>query len=229
MMYAARSALCTIIRGGHTALVATALGLAAYALWRIVQGVFDTDRHGWGITAVFVRVALLCSAATYLSLAWGGLELGMAWDHSRDRPIRNGVAAVLHWPAGRELVAVGGIVFVICGLAHFNKAWQAGFRRWFSASPAAMRWIDPVSRIGLFARGLLFVGVGGFVIFSALSLEPRDALGVAGLLDRVRRAEFGRWLLAAWAIGVMLFGVYSLIEAFVRRVEPMSGTTPLKQ
>ena len=35
-------------------------------------------------------------------------------------------------------------------------------------SPRAMAWIDPVARFGLFARGLLFLGVGGFVLYAAL-------------------------------------------------------------
>ncbi|RJS93307.1 DUF1206 domain-containing protein [Salinisphaera sp. Q1T1-3] len=212
--------------GGGVLLLGAAAGLAAYALWRLVQGGFDTDGHGWGLRALIVRGALLASAAVYGSLAWASLKLVAATAHRTSQPVQHAVAATLDWPAGREMVVLGGLIGLIAGIAHIHKAWCAGFRRWFSASPAAMRWIDPVSRIGLCARGLLFLGVGGFIVYSGITLQPQDALGVAELLDWVRGASYGRWLLAAWAVGVMLFGVYSLIEAFVRRVDPTPYRAP---
>lgn len=206
--------------GGRGLLVGMALGLVAYALWRLVQAVFDTDGHGWKIQALCIRGALLFSAVAHLSLAWAGLRLIMAWGERGGQPLQQAVARVLEWPAGRELVAAVGVVAVAAGIAHLHKAWKAGYRRWFTASPTAMRWIDPVSRIGLCARGLMFLGVGGFIIYAAITLRASDALGVAGLLNWVRGPAYGRWLLAVWSVGVMLFGLYSMIEAFVRHVDP---------
>ena len=211
--------------GGRGLLVAMAAGLIAYALWRLVQSLFDTDGHGWRPAGLSVRLALLVSAAAHISLAWAGLRLAMALGRDEGRPVQSAVARVLAWPGGRELVIVGGVVALIVAVAHWHKAVRAGFRRWFVASPAAMRWIDPVSRIGLGARGLLFAGIGAFVIYAGLTVDASEALDVAGLLAWVREADYGRWWLAAWALGVILFGAYSVIEAFVRRVE-ISSTRP---
>ena len=205
---------------GRGLLVMMAGGLMAYALWRTVQSLLDTDGHGWRVRGLAVRVALLFSAAAHVSLAWAGLRLAMAMSgDSGEQPVRTAVARVLDWPAGRELVVAGGIIAIGVGGAHFQKAVRGGFRQWFETSATAMRWIDPVSRIGLTARGLMFVGVGAFVIYSGLTLDASDALDVAGLLHWVRQGDYGRWLLTAWAGGVALFGVYSLVEAFVRRVD----------
>ena len=204
---------------GRGLLVVMAGGLVAYALWRTVQSLLDADGHGWRVRGLAVRVALLFSAAAHVSLAWAGLRLAMAMGRDGGQPVRTAVARVLDWPAGRELVVAGGIIAIGVGGAHFQKAVRGGFRQWFETSAGAMCWIDPVSRIGLTARGLMFAGVGAFVIYSGLTLDASDALDVAGLLDWVREADYGRWLLTAWAAGVALFGVYSLIEAFVRRVD----------
>lgn len=204
--------------GGPIVLIALAVGLVAYGVWRLVQSVLDVDRHGWTPKALAIRGGLLVSAVSYLSLAWGGVKIALDWSQRSSEPVQHAVSATLAWPYGRELVGLLGIVIVSAGIAHIYKAAVAGFRRWFDAGDKAMWWIDPISRIGLSARGLMFVGVGGFVIYSAITLDPSDAKGVRGLLTWVQHHGYGRVLLGIWAIGVVLFGCYSLIEAFVRRV-----------
>lgn len=204
--------------GGAIVLLALAAGLAAYGAWRLVQSVLDVDRHGRRWRGLAVRGALLVSALSYASLAWAGIKIAMDWSQGPNHPVQHAVSATLQWPYGRELVAGLGVLFVAAGIGYAYKAAVAGFRQWFDASPAAMWWIDPISRIGLSARGLLFIGVGGFVVYSAITLDASDARGVQGLLVWVQQHGYGRVLLGLWAIGVMLFGCYGLIEAFVRRV-----------
>ncbi|WP_423822406.1 DUF1206 domain-containing protein [Salinisphaera sp. SPP-AMP-43] len=205
--------------GGQITLLVLAAGLSAYGFWRFVQAVLDVDRHGWGPGALAVRGALLVSAASHGSLAWVGFKLAMSWSSDpQGQPIQHAVATTLEWPYGRELVVLLGTAIAGAGVAHLYKAAVGGFRKWFEAGPRAMCWIDPVSRIGLTARGLLFIGVGGFVIYSAITLDPSDSKDVQGLLVWVQQHVYGRVVLAVWAAGVMLFGCYSMIEAFVRRV-----------
>ena len=81
-----------------------------------------------------------------------------------------------------------------------------------------MAWIDPVARFGLFARGLLFLGVGAFVLYAALTLDPSEARGVEGVMLWIQERLYGRIMLAGLALGLIAFGAYGLIEAFVRRV-----------
>lgn len=204
--------------GGTIGVSILAAGLLAYSIWRFVQSLLDVDGHGVSPRGLAVRGALMVSVISYVSLAWSGVQMALQWSDPSKKPVQHAVSQVLLLPGGREIVAVGGGVIVIAGVAHFLKAARAGFRKWFDASPGAMWWIDPISRIGLTARGLMFVGVGGFVIYAALTLDAGDAKGVQGLLQWVQERSYGRLLLGGWAVGMMLFGGYSLIEAFVRRV-----------
>ena len=74
---------------GRGLLVMMAGGLMAYALWRTVQSLLDTDGHGWRVRGLAVRVALLFSAAAHVSLAWAGLRLAMAMSgDSGEQPVR---------------------------------------------------------------------------------------------------------------------------------------------
>ncbi|GAB3673366.1 DUF1206 domain-containing protein [Salinisphaera aquimarina] len=204
--------------GGQIALGGIAAGLLAYGLWRLVQTLLDVDEHGWGARALAVRGGLLVSALLHGSLAWGCVQIAMRWSSHDGKPVQQAVSRILDWPFGRAAVAVGGIVVVGAGIAHLVKAAKRGYRQWFDASPAAMNWIDPVSRFGLSARGLLFIGMGAFVIYSAVTLDPSDARGIEGVMLWVQDRAYGRILLGVLALGVMAFGAYSLIEAFVRRV-----------
>lgn len=204
--------------GGQIALIAIAAGLVAYSVWRLVQTVLDVDGHGWDVSGVVVRLGLLVSAVMHASLALGCIEIAMRLGNSNSKPVQTAVARTLEWPFGSWLVIAGGAIVAGAGVAHIHKAATGGFRRWFDASPAAMRWIDPVSRFGLTARGLLFIGIAGFVTYSALTLDASDARGIEGVMLWVQERAYGRVLLGVLGLGVLAFGAYSLIEACVRRV-----------
>lgn len=75
-----------------------------------------------------------------------------------------------------------------------------------------------VCRLGPIARGMLFVAIPGFVLYSALTLDASDAGGLKAVLLWLQQWVYGRFLLGGIGIGLFAFGAYSLIEAFVRRV-----------
>ena len=204
--------------GGQIALFGLAVGLLAYSLWRLVQTTLDVDEHGWSLRGLLVRIGLLVSAVMHASLAFGCVEIAMRLSDNGSKPIQSAVARTLEWPYGRWLVVIGGLIVAGAGVAHIKKAVSGGFRRWFEAPPMAMKLIDPISRIGLSARGLLFIGIAAFVTYSALTLDPSDARGIEGVMLWVQERNYGRVLLGLLGLGVMAFGLYSVIEAFVRRV-----------
>lgn len=204
--------------GGYL-LLGLAAGLVAYAFWRVVQSLLDVDDHGHGFRALILRAALVVSAFLYASIAYACVEIGLSLgsggggSHTQEM-----VAHLLRWPAGRWLVGAAAVVVCITGIAHIRKGWIGGFRKWFAASAAAMRIIDPISRVGLIARGLLFVAISGFVLYSAFTLVASDAGGLKTVLVWVQERVYGRFLLGGIGTGLFAFGTYSMIEAFVRRV-----------
>lgn len=204
--------------GGTTVLIGIAAGLIAYSAWRLVQSTLDVDNHGWSFRGAGVRAGLLVSSLMHASLAWACFQIALRLTSGGGKPVQSAVARTLEWPFGRALVIAGGVAVAAAGIAHIHKGVTGGFRRWFDASPALMRWIDPVSRFGLTARGLLFIGIAAFVIVAALTLDAADARGIEGVMLWVQQRAYGRVLLGVLGLGVLAFGAYSIIEAFVRRV-----------
>ena len=75
-----------------------------------------------------------------------------------------------------------------------------------------------VGRVGLIARSVVFGLAGYFLLQAAISYDPRDAVGLDGVLARVHREPFGTVLLALVAAGLLVFAAYSLFEARYRRL-----------
>jgi len=204
--------------GGRLVLFGLALGLVAYSIWRVVQSLLDVDRHGFGLRGTAVRAGLLGSSFLHASLAWACAEMALALGSRNGKPLQQAVETTLDWPLGPGMVVAGGLVIAGAGAAHLYKAATGGFLRWFEASPRALRWIDPVSRIGLSARGVVFMAMACFVIYSALTFDASDTRGLEGIMLWIQDRMYGRVLLGVLSLGLLAFGSYSVIEAFVRRV-----------
>jgi hypothetical protein len=71
---------------------------------------------------------------------------------------------------------------------------------------------------GLVARGVVFVIVGGFLLYAVYRYDPDQAGGLAEALRWLRDQDYGRALFFIVAAGLVSFGAYSLIEAVWRKV-----------
>src|SRR5690606_34047112 len=190
-----------------------------YAFWRILQSVMDTDHHGLDLKGIVIRVGLACSAATYFTLALYALSLeGMA---SGSGGGGGGFARTLESLAGARVVSLSlGLVFAGIALAHAWKAWKRGYRRYIHADADVMHFLDPVSRIGLAARGLIFAILStlSFYRFAGSRRQGGSSPGLEEALKFVQELPFGWLLLIVVGAGLIVFAFYSFAEAVWRSV-----------
>jgi hypothetical protein len=66
---------------------------------------------------------------------------------------------------------------------------------------------------GDIARGLVLAGVGAFMIDAAVRFDPGAANAIDATLRPFAHTPLGPWPLTVVAIGLALFGMYSLCEA----------------
>ncbi|RUP14067.1 MAG: DUF1206 domain-containing protein, partial [Methylobacterium sp.] len=69
-----------------------ALGLAGFALWRLVEGITDADRRGTSAKGLAVRGAHLISAVLYLGLAASAASLSLGLGMSGGDGVHDGTA-----------------------------------------------------------------------------------------------------------------------------------------
>jgi hypothetical protein len=206
---------------GKLLLAAIAAGLFCYSAWRAVQAILDADGHGTDAKAIAIRGGLAVSAIVHTGLAFFATSLVFGWGtrgDSGDESSREWTAWLLSQPFGPWLVASVGAAIAGAGIAHFVKAWTAGFEKYFVMNEQERRYISPISRFGLAARGVAFLIIGGFFIIAAVRHDPNEARGLSGVLQTMLQQPFGAPLLAVLSSGLMAFGIYSLLEAAYRRI-----------
>lgn len=221
-----RGALTEVLNApfGTVLLVAIAIGLLCYAAWRAIQAFLDADGHGTDAKAILIRGGLAVSAVIHVGLAFFALSLvfglgsGQSGGQSSGSASQEWTAWLLSQPFGQWLVALVGAAVIGTGIAHFVKAWTAKFERRFEMTEEERQVITPVSRFGLFARGVAFLLIGGFFIVAAWQQDPGEARGLSGALDALQQQPYGWALLGLLAIGLVAFGLYSVIESVYRRV-----------
>ena len=199
------------------------VGLLGFALWRAIQAIKDTDHHGTTARGILIRSGLFISFISHGMLAVFAVGLIFTLGRSSDGPDA-GAADVATWlmsqSFGRWLVAGVGVALAGAGVAHEIKAWKTQFDRHFNMPTRVKYWAYPICRFGLVIRGLVFVIVGTFFIMAAYQLDPDEAGGVAEVFTMLSSQAFGQSLLVLVASGLFAFGIYSLLEAVYRRIEP---------
>lgn len=220
----AQGALGTLAQstGGTVLLTVVAVGLVGYVLWRVVQAWMDPDGKGTDAKGLAQRAFYLVSAAIHASLAVAAfrLVLGAGGTRSSEQSTQSWTARLMSQPFGQALVATVGLVIAGVGLWQVYKAWKEKFLKKLRLSelnPRHAAWAVRVSKLGILARGAVFVMIGAFLVQAALTANPRRAHGLDGALETLASQPYGMVLLALAAAGLVAYAVYMAVEARYRR------------
>jgi hypothetical protein len=205
---------------GKGLLVLLAVGLAAYALWRLAQGILDRDSEGEGAKGLVKRAAALGKAGWYGILC--GLTVStLVGNGSGGGNEQQTTEGVFERPFGRYLVYAAGLAFI--GAAAFN-GWRAvtcKFNKKLKTgqmSDAGEKAATGVGILGHLARMIVFGLIGVFLVRAAWEYDSRRARGLDGALLEVAQAPYGGPLLGAVAVGLLAYAAYCLVQARYRRI-----------
>lgn len=206
---------------GQVLLGIIALGLAGYTLWRWVAALLNPEGEKTG-----TRVGYAISGVVHIGLTLTAARLAMGWgDNGRggDQAASHWTAEVMSHPLGRWLVALAGIVIAGYGLQQLRHAYTVKLDKQLALrelSGEMRAWVVRVGRAGLAARGVVFGIIGIFLLLAALRTDPGEARGLGGALQALEQQPFGPWLLGVVAVGLMAYGIYELVRARYRRIQP---------
>ncbi len=222
-----RGALHTIAgdEAGRFVLALLAIGLAGYALWRLVQALFDPERKaaGEGIKGVLMRVGLVISGLAYTSLSLTAFRLvtGMRGGGDGGGGTETATRTALSQPFGQFLVIAAGIVVI--GLAGYQayKGIKEKFKQELDLAampPAEEKAATVTGKVGLIARGVVLALVGWFLLRAGFASDAAQARGLDGALLSLAQQPYGQVLLGIVALGLIAYGAYCLIQARWRHV-----------
>lgn len=199
-----------------------AVGLFGYALWRFVQAVLDPENKGDDTKGLAERGMMLASGIAYGSLAILAVKAvtNSAATGGGDGT-QGATASVLDKPFGAVLVGLAGLAVIVAGLFQIKSGWTKKFRdklKLQEMSPTEQTWMTRAGQFGLISRGIVFLLMGFFLVQAALRSDASEARGLGGALDTLAAQPYGPWLLALVALGLIAFGVYSVLVARYRRI-----------
>src|SRR5579883_3486179 len=211
---------------GRVLMVIITVGLFGFALWSLIQAIFNTEGEKRNAKGIAARVGYAFVGISYGLLGFVAYQITVTG--SPDASSRNSTSTAQNWtalllkqPAGVLFVILLGII-VLCVAAYLvNRAYRASFMRHLrvgAMQPRVRQMVTRVGRFGNAALSVVFAIVGIFLIVAAVKHNPKDARGLDGALMELLKQPFGPWLLGLVALGLIAYGVYSFVEARYRSV-----------
>jgi hypothetical protein len=203
---------------GHFLLALVAVGLGGYSLWRLVRAALghgpegsDTTLERLGGLGSGIVYGLICALAVEILLSSAGSS-GGAQKTTKD---------VFALPAGHWVIGIAGIVMIGVGIYQLVRGVHQKFlddSKTEQMRPAIKKWFTWFGTVGHVARAIVIGLVGIFLIKAAIDYKADEAIGLDGALAKVYDQPYGPWLLGAVALGLLIFGVFSIGEARYRRI-----------
>ena len=209
---------------GQILLILIAIGLVGYVLWRLIQAIKDPDHKGTDAKGLFSRLGYLMSGLAYGGVAANAALLALGASNSGgsgDSSKQDWTAMVMQQPFGRWLVGLAGAVTIGIGFYRIYKAYKIKFRKKLDLSELdrdRQKWLVNISRVGIAARGVVFIMIGFFVLQAAHQYNPQKVKGLDGALFTLTQQPFGKALLALMALGLISYSIYLLVQARYRNI-----------
>lgn len=200
---------------GKWLLAVVAAGLLAYGAWRLTDAWFDTQGRGSDAKGIAIRLGGAASGIVHAGLALFAARLVAGFGSSGEdgESARQGAATALALPGGETLLlAAAGLLFTV-GAYQLVKAVRQKYLRHLDPRVSRRAWVKWAGSLGHGARGIVFLIVAWSFFRAGTEAQASQARGMgealAGLPDAAQ---------AAIAAGLLLFGVFSLVEGRYRAI-----------
>lgn len=209
---------------GRYTLIVLAIGLGSYAFWRIMQAFFDPDRLGKDFLGVVNRAGYVIAGLGYAGMAFAALELSMGngSSGSSEKMTQLLTAQLLSFPLGSWIVGLIGAAITGLGIYQVYLGYSSRFEKTFEEgdmTPQERRWAIRIGRFGHISRSTVIAVIGIIFIHAAIQYEP-DEVGFFGqALRSLSDQPYGVYIIGVLGLGLMAFGVYSMVLARYRRID----------
>jgi hypothetical protein len=198
---------------GQILLYLMALGFWAYGFWRLSEAAVDSEGHGSDAKGWAVRAGGAVSGFIHFGLGLLALKLAQGSGGGGGDSAQTGAATALDLPFGGVALMLVAAAVLLTGGFQLIKAAKGDFLKHLDPQASRQDWVKWLGRAGYAARGIVFIAIAWFLFQAAAQSDAGEAGGMAAALD-----AFPPALSAAVAAGLLLFGLFSFVEARFRRI-----------
>jgi hypothetical protein len=211
---------------GRYTLIALAVGLGSYAVWRVMQAFFDPDKEGKDLFGVINRTSYVITGLGYVGMAFAALELslgtGTGSGGGSEQVTRILTAQILAYPLCSLVVGLVGAFITGLGIYQIYLGYSVRFEHAFEEAemePAERRWAIRLGRFGYISRSIVFAVIGVIFIHAALRYSPHEVGFFGQALRSLADQPYGVYIIAVLGLGLMAYGMYAMILARYRRID----------
>ncbi len=201
---------------GRWLLIAMTAGFIAYGLWRLADAALNIEAHDDDNRGKVKRAGAASSGLVYLVLAWQAIRIitsAGGGSGSGGGGAQESTQTVLNLPGGGLLVIIAAAILIGVGIYQLVKAAKGTFLKHLDPRVANQDWAKWSGRLGYAARGIIFLITGYFLLQAGFAEQASKSGGMEQAL-----AWLNRPMSIAVAIGLALFGIFSLVEARYRTI-----------
>lgn len=195
---------------GELFLYLCALGLLAYALYRLSSLVFDVENYGTDTKGILHRIGHGASALAHFVLAYTAYQIASG-DGSTGGGAKEAASTVLSVEFGGIVLGVIGMGFIGAAAAQAKKAYTGSFMNRISA--AAPKFEKALGQAGFAARAVVYAVIGWSLVRSGFFSSSAE---VKSLGEAVTALQDNEIIFNLVALGLLLFGIFSLLLARYR-------------
>ena len=197
---------------GKLVLIVMAIGLAAYSLWGFIRAIYDPMHRGSGASGYMARLGFVTSAVSYAAIVILALQILAGSGGASGDSTKTTIASILAHPGGGWATIVIGLIAIGVALGQFLEAYRATFARDLKGAEMSEKErtiVVRLGRFGMFARGVIFLVIGWFLVQAGLHHDPGQVQGFGGAFMFLLGQPFGRVLLGIVALGFVALGLHS--------------------
>jgi hypothetical protein len=197
---------------GKVVLIVAVIGLTAYSLWGFTRAIYDPLRRGSDAGGYAARLGFISSAVSYAAIVLFALQILMGSGGTAGDTTQKTISSILTHPGGGWLTAIIGIVAIVVGLGQLLESYRATFKADLkSAEMSASERTTAIrlGRFGMFARGIIFLIIGWFLLQAGIHHDAGQVQGFGGAFVFLLAQPFGRVVLGVIALGFVALGLHS--------------------
>ncbi|QFU08901.1 hypothetical protein PARPLA_01964 [Rhodobacteraceae bacterium THAF1] len=203
---------------GKVVLVLIFLGMLAYAVWRLIDAIWDLECYGSDGEGIIARLGMIVTGVIHLILGFGALLLVFtASSGGGESGIAKAAGMVMGLPGGRFILGAAGIVTIGAGLYYGKKAYERAYRKHLRGNEVTRNW-DGLLRAGVASQGFVVGMIGVLIAYAAWTYNPSEAGGLGGVFGWLSGQPYGQILIGVLTLGLLCFALFCAVNAVYRIV-----------
>ncbi len=203
---------------GTPLLWVVAIGLLAYALFKLLAGATNLESHDSDAMGMAKRVGEIVSGVIHLFLAYAAYKFATGGKSSASGEGGEALAQpVMDFEIGALLIGLAGLGMLAAAAMQAKHAITGDFMKHIAGH--APRAVESVGRAGHAARAVVFAIIG-WSLARAAWLDNEGA--IKGLGEALLTLRDNGLIYTLVAIGLLMFGAFSLVTARYRVIPDFS-------